>query len=123
MACEETDGWEAVDSSDDHYWECSSKSASDHDPRTLLWSVPSWRACSRFQMLNLEIGVVHFRVAKLRHQNASQGIHDDYQDLLEDCHECSYKNISVDWGECRNCREVCEETEEDANTEERQRYY
>lgn len=74
-------------------------------------------------MLKFDFSAGRPCIAMLRHQNASQGIRDDYQDLLEDYHERPYKDISVCWGEGRNCREVFEETEEDANTEEWQRYH
>ena len=88
-----------------------------------MWSVPSWPALCTFQVLNLEFSVACSCVAMLRHQNTSQCVRNDYQNLLENCHECSNKNISSGWGECRNRREVCEKTEQNANTEEWQRYY
>ena len=106
-----------------HQWKWSSSTASDRDHSTMVRSVPSRPALSISQMLNLEFSVAYSCVAILRHQNTSQGVRNDYQNLLEDCHACSYKNISVGWGESRNRREVCEETEQNANAEEWQRYY
>lgn len=71
---------------------------------------------------------LHFRVALsciviLSHQDANQGIRDDYKHLFDGRHKRSYKDISVGRGERRDRREVCEETEKNANTEEWQRCY
>ena len=74
-------------------------------------------------MLDLDLEVAPSCVAMLGHQDSCQSIRDDNQDLLKYCHEYSYKDVPVGRRECRNGREICEETEEDANTEEWQRYY